>query len=63
MDKFNENVELMCAKRGVRKKELIACLGISKSAFYGKLAGVRPWFLDEAVKIADFFGCKIGDLL
>ena len=63
MDKFNENVEMLCAKRGVSKKSLIAHLGISKSAFYAKLAGVRPWFLDEAVKIADFLGCTLGDLL
>lgn len=63
MDRFNENVELMVAKRGISKKQLIAAIGISKSAFYSKLAGVRPWFLDEAVKIADFLGCPLGDLI
>lgn len=63
MEKFNENVELICAKRGIRKKELIAHVGISRSAFYAKLAGVRPWFLDEAVKVADFLGISIGDLV
>lgn len=63
MERFNENVELICAKRGIRKKELIAHIGISRSAFYAKLAGVRPWFLDEAVKVADFLGMSIGDLV
>ena len=63
MEKFNENVELICAKRGIRKKDLIAHLGISRSTFYAKLAGVRPWFLDEAVKVADFLGMSIGDLV
>ena len=63
MEKFNENVELICAKRGIRKKELIAHIGISRSAFYAKLAGVRPWFLDEAVKVADFLGMSIGELV
>lgn len=63
MERFNENVELICAKRGIRKKELIAHIGISKSAFYAKLAGVRPWFLEEAVGIAAFFGCTINDLV
>lgn len=63
MERFNENVELICAKRGIRKKELIAHIGISRSAFYAKLAGVRPWFLDEAVKVADFLGLGIGELV
>ncbi len=63
MDKFNENVEMMCAKRGVSKKSLIDHLGISRSAFYAKLAGARPWFLEEAVGIAAFFGCSINDLV
>lgn len=63
MERFNENVELMCAKRGIRKKELIAHIGISRSAFYAKLAGARPWFLDEAVKVAEFLGMSIGDLV
>ncbi len=63
MERFNENVELICAKRGIRKKELIAHIGISRSAFYAKLAGVRPWFLDEAVKVADFLGMSIGELV
>lgn len=63
MDRFNENVEMLCAQRGVSKKSLIAHLGISKSAFYAKLAGARPWFLEEAVGIAAFFGCSINDLV
>lgn len=63
MEKFNENVELICAKRGIRKKELIAHIGISRSAFYAKLAGVCPWFLDEAVKVADFLGVGIDSLI
>ena len=63
MERFNENIELICVKRGIRKKELIAHIGISRSAFYAKLAGVRPWFLDEAVKVADFLGMSIGDLV
>ena len=63
MERFNENVELMCAKRGIRKKELIAFFGISKAAFYAKLAGVRPWLLDEALKIADALGVQIADLV
>lgn len=63
MERFNENVELICAKRGIRKKELIAHIGISRSAFYAKLAGVRPWFLEEAVKVADFLGVGIGELV
>lgn len=63
MDKFNENVELLCAKRGIRKKELIAHVGISKASFYAKLAGARPWFLEEAVKVADYLGVGIGELV
>lgn len=63
MDRFNENVEMALAKRGIRKKELIAHLGISKAAFYSKLAGARPWFLDEAVKVAEFFGVGIGEMV
>ena len=63
MERFNENVELICAKRGIRKKELIAHIGISKASFYAKLAGTRPWFLEEAVKVADFLGVPIGQLL
>ena len=63
MERFNENVELMCVRRGIRKKELIAFLGISKAAFYAKLAGVRPWLLDEALKIADALGVQIADLI
>ena len=63
MERFNENVELMCAKRGIRKKELIAHIGISKASFYAKLAGTRPWFLEEAVKVAEFFGVGIGELV
>ena len=63
MERFNENVEFMCAKRGIRKKELIAHIGISKASFYAKLAGTRPWFLEEAVKVAEFFGVNIGELV
>ena len=63
MEKFNENIELICAKRGIRKKELIAHIGIRRSTFYAKLAGVRPWFLEEAVKVADFFGMSIDELV
>lgn len=63
MDSFNENVELLLAKKGIRKKELIAHLGISKSAFYAKLVGQRPWFLDEAVRIAEFLKVPIGKLI
>ena len=63
MERFNENVELICAKRGIRKKELIAHIGISKTSFYAKLAGTRPWFLEEAVKVAEFLGVPIGQLL
>ena len=63
MERFNENVELICAKRGIRKKELIAHIGISRSAFYAKLAGARPWFLEEAGKVADFLGVGIGELV
>lgn len=63
MERFNERVELICAKRGISKKSLITALGISKSAFYAKLAGVRPWLLDEALKIADVLGVQIADLI
>lgn len=63
MERFNENVELMCARRGIRKKELIAFLGISKAAFYAKLAGVRPWLLDEAHTIAEYLGTTIDSLI
>ena len=63
MERFNENVELMCVRRGIRKKELIAFLGISKAAFYAKLAGVRPWLLDEALKIADALHVEISELV
>ena len=63
MDRFNENIELICAKRGITKKQLIAAIGISRSAFYSKLAGVRPWFLDEAVKVAAFLGVTIDELV
>ena len=63
MERFNENVLLLMAKRGVSKKSLIDHLGISRSAFYAKLAGVSPWYLDEAVKIADFLGVGIGQLV
>jgi len=63
MERFNERVELMCAKRGISKKTLISALGISKSAFYAKLAGVRPWLLDEALKIADALRVEISELV
>ena len=63
MDRFNENVELLCVKQGVKKKELIARLGISKSAFYSKLAGARPWFLDEAHIVAEYLGTTIDTLI
>lgn len=63
MEKFNESVLLLLAERGIARKELIAHLGISRSAFYSKLAGARPWFLDEAVKVAEFFGVGIGELV
>lgn len=63
MERFNENIELMCARRGIRKKELIAFLGISKAAFYSKLAGVRPWLLDEAISVAEFFGVRLEEML
>lgn len=63
MERFNERVEFMCAKRGISKKSLITALGISRSAFYAKLAGVRPWLLDEALKIADVLGVQIADLV
>ena len=63
MDRFNENVLLLIAQRGVSKKSLIEHIGISRSAFYAKLAGTHPWYLDEAVKIADFLGVPIGQLL
>ena len=63
MDRFNENVELLCAKRGIRKKEVIAAVGISKASFYAKLAGTRPWFLEEAVKVAQFLGVNLDELV
>ena len=63
MEKFNENIELICVKRGIRKKDLIEHIGIRRSTFYAKLAGVRPWFLEEAVKVADFFGMSIDELV
>lgn len=63
MDKFNENVEELLAERDIRKKELIAHLGISRNTFYAKLVGKRPWFLEEAVKISEFFGVDIGEMV
>ena len=63
MNRFNENVEMMLVRRGNSKKQLIDHLGISKSAFYSKIAGVNPWYLDEAVKVAEFFGVGVDDLL
>lgn len=63
LEKFNENIERICVKRGIRKKDLIAHVGIRRSTFYAKLAGVRPWLLEEAVKVADFFGMSIDELV
>lgn len=63
MERFNESIELLIRKRGIAKKQLIEYLGISRSAFYSKLAGVRPWFLDEAVSVAEFFGVRLDEML
>lgn len=45
----------MMEKHGVTNRELRAVAGVSRTAYYLKMWGIKRWSLPEAVKICGFF--------
>lgn len=62
MFRIKENVEGYIRQSDSTRGALATALGISRSSFYDKLNGKRPWMLDEAAKLAEVMGCTIDDL-
>lgn len=58
------NLEAEIAKRRIKKRLIAEKLGISYKAFYNKMNGLAPFFLDEAVTIyvSFFYGADFLEL-
>ena len=63
MESIQENVERYVRDHGTTKDALIKGMGISRSSFYDKLSGKRPWMLGEVIDLAEIMGCTVNDLL
>ena len=46
----------------ITKAEFAKQLGITRSAFYAKLGGYSPWYLDEAVRLSRLLDVPLGEL-
>ena len=45
------------------REALAKAIGISRSSLYDKMSGKRPWMLDEVIRLADYMGCTVQDLI
>ena len=63
MEAIQENVERYVRDHSTTKDALIKGMGISRSSFYDKLSGKRPWMLGEVIDLAEIMGCTVNDLL
>ena len=63
MENIKGNIEDYVKRSQTTIAALAKSIGISRSAFYDKLSGKRPWLLDEAIALADCMGCTVTELL
>lgn len=63
MEAIRENVKRYVDEHSTTKDALARATGISRSSFYDKLSGKRPWMLDEVINLASYMGCTVNDLL
>lgn len=63
MEAIKANVDRYVDEHATTKDALAKALSISRSSLYDKLAGKRPWMLDEVISLADLMGCTVNDLL
>lgn len=47
---------------GITKDDLAGQLGIGRSAFYAKMGGLSPWYLDEAVRLSGLLNVPLDEL-
>ena len=60
--KYSKIKKLMIDKEIPSIPKLAEQLGWNYSTLYSKLIKKRPWLLDEAREIANFFDCSIEEL-
>ncbi|MFF2274176.1 helix-turn-helix domain-containing protein, partial [Agromyces sp. NPDC058136] len=59
---IGENVHQLIWRSRSTQKDIAPVLGITQSALSHKLRGARPWYPDEIVAVAGFFGVGVGEL-
>ncbi|MBQ9317402.1 MAG: helix-turn-helix domain-containing protein [Atopobiaceae bacterium] len=63
MEAIKANVDNYVDAHATTKDALAKAIHISRSSFYDKLKGKRPWMLEEVINLAAFMGCSVNDLL
>lgn len=63
MDEIRQNINDYVDGHNTTKDALAKAIGISRSSLYDKMSGKRPWMLEEVIKLADFMGCTVQDLI
>lgn len=63
MQAINEHISRFVKDTGTTKDAIAARIGLSRSAFYTRTNGTRPWILDEVIALADVLGITIQELI
>ena len=59
---FADNLERLIKERGITQNELGAAIGITQSVVSAYVNGTQPK-IDMAIKIADYFGVSVYDMV
>lgn len=54
------NVRTLAAANGTSVPQLAGLIGLSRAAFYDRLAGKTSWLYREAIALADYFEVDIS---
>lgn len=63
MEGIKQHINDYVDEHDTTREALAKAIGISRSSLYDKMSGKRPWMLEEVIKLADFMGCTVQDLI
>lgn len=63
MEAIKANIDNYVDKQATTKDAVAKAIHISRSSFYDKLKGKRPWMLTEIIDLAEYMGCTVDNLL
>lgn len=63
MEAIKANIDNYVDEHATTKDAIAKAIHISRSSFYDKLKGKRPWMLEEVINLAAYMGCTVNDLL